>query len=66
MTTREAPAQQEPRSEKVGIAVTPSEKRAVVAVAAIRETDASNLCRENPIAEIVAEYRRLQGTGKAA
>lgn len=52
---------QESRTEKVGIAVTPSEKRAVRAIAALRETDESNLCRAMPIAEIVAEYRRIQG-----
>ena len=51
----------EPRTEKVAIAVTPSEKRAIVAVAALRESDASNLCRTMPIDDIVAEYRRLQG-----
>ena len=56
----------EPRNEKVGIAVTASEKRAITAVAALRETDASNLCREVPVAEIVAEYRRLQGKSEAA
>lgn len=57
---------QESRIEKVGLAVTPSEKRAVRAVAALRETDESNLCREVPIADIVAEYRRLQGVADVA
>jgi hypothetical protein len=54
---------QESRTEKVAIAVTKTEKAAVRAVAAIRETDESNLCREVPIADIVAEYRRLQLVG---
>ena len=55
----------EPRNEKVAIAVTKTEKAAVRAIAAIRETDESNLCRETPIREIVAEYRRLQGATAA-
>lgn len=64
---QENPVSQESRTEKVGIAVTASEKRAVRAVAALRETDESNLCRDMPIADIVAEYRRLQGkSGRAA
>jgi hypothetical protein len=54
---------QESRTEKVAIAVTKTEKAAVRAVAAIRETDESNLCREVPIADILAEYRRLQLVG---
>jgi hypothetical protein len=57
----EAP-QVEPRNEKVAIAVTRTEKAAVRAIAAIRETDESNICRLMPIEEIVAEYRRLQAT----
>ena len=57
----DAPALQESRTEKVALAVTRSEKTAIVAVAAIRETDASNLCRAVSIADIVTEYRRLQG-----
>lgn len=52
--------ERESRTERVAIAVTPSEKRAVRAVAALREVDESNLCREVPIADIVAEYRRAQ------
>lgn len=55
---------QESRTERIGLAVTPTEKRAVQAVAALRETDESNLCRQTPIADVVAEYRRLQGKGK--
>ena len=51
---------QESRTEKVSIAVTRSEKRAVKALAALRETDESNLCRDMPIRRIVSEYRRLQ------
>lgn len=50
----------ESRTEKVALSVTKTEKAAVRAIAALRETDESNLCREVPIAEIVAEYRRLQ------
>lgn len=51
---------QESRTEKVAIAVTKTEKAAVRAVAALRETDESNLCRSMPIDAILAEYRRLQ------
>lgn len=48
------------RSEKVAIAVTLDEKRAVRGLAAIRGTDESNLVRSLPIAEIVAEFNRLK------
>lgn len=51
---------QESRTEKVAIAVTATEKRAVRALAALRGTDESNLCRTLPIAEIVAEFERLR------
>ncbi len=53
---------QESRTEKVAIAVTRTEKAAVRAIAALRESDESNLCRTTPIAEVLAEYRRLQAT----
>lgn len=52
--------EQESRTEKVAIAVTKTEKAAVRAIAALQETDESNLCRAKPIEEIVTEYRRLQ------
>lgn len=52
--------QAESKTEKVAIAVTPSEKRAIRGLAAIRGTDESNLCRSLPITEIVAEFERLQ------
>ena len=51
---------QESRTERVAITVTPSEKRAVRAVAAIRGTNESDLCRENTITEIVAEFERVR------
>lgn len=57
---------QESRTEKVAIAVTPSEKRAVRGLAAIRGTDESNLVRSMPIAEIVAEFARLQAADRGA
>lgn len=57
---------QESRTEKVAIAVTKTEKTAVRAVAAVRGSDESNLCRAMPIDEIVAEYRRLQAATNAA
>lgn len=55
-----AEPQAESRTEKVAIAVTPSEKRAVRGLAALRSTDESNLCRALPIAEIVAEFERIR------
>lgn len=48
------------RNDKVAIAVTAKEKRAVRAVSALRGTDESNLCRTMTIAEIVAEFERLR------
>lgn len=56
---------QESRNEKVAIAVTKTEKTAVRVIAGIRETDESNLCRTTPIADIVAEYRRIQSATEA-
>lgn len=57
---QEAAEKQETRTEKVGVAVTPTEKRAVRAIAALRGTDESNLVRTNTIADIVAEFERLR------
>lgn len=53
-------AAQESRTERVAITVTPSEKRAVRAVAALRGTNESDLVRENSIADIVVEFERLR------
>ena len=61
---RETTEAQETRTERIGIAVTPSEKRAVRAVAALYETDESNLCRDKSISDIVAAYRKFQGKAK--
>ena len=55
-----APAQ-ESKSERAAVALTPSEKRAVRAVAALRGTDESNLIRTTTVAEIVAEFERRGG-----
>lgn len=55
-------AQEESRSERVGVAVTPSEKRAIRGVAALKGTDESNLVRSTTIADIVAEFERLRAT----
>lgn len=57
---------QESRTEKVAIAVTKTEKSAVRAIAALRETDESNLCRTTPIDDIVTEFRRLQSAPVSA
>ena len=43
------------------VALTPSEKRAVRAIAALRGTDESNLIRTTPVSEIVAEFERRGG-----
>ena len=56
----------ESRTDRVTISVTPTEKRAVQAIAALSETDESNLCRARPIADVVAEYRRLQAATRDA
>ena len=55
-----APAQ-ESKTERAAVALTPSEKRAVRAIAALRGTDESNLIRTTPVADIVAEFERLGG-----
>jgi hypothetical protein len=56
--------QPESRTEKVAIAVTPTEKRAVRGLAAIRGGDESNLVRSMTIAEIVAEFEKLQAVAQ--
>jgi len=61
---KETTEAQETRTERIALAVTPSEKRAVRAVAALNETDESNLCRDVTISDIVAAYRKYQGKGK--
>lgn len=57
---------QESRSERAAIALTPTEKRAVRAVAAVRGTDESNLLRTTTIADVVKEFERLRATGGEA
>jgi hypothetical protein len=65
MPTASAPAQdesqKESRSEKVAIACTPTEKRAIRAIAALRDSDESNLLRAMRIDEIVVEFERIRG-----
>lgn len=51
---------QESRTEKVAVAITPSEKRAIVAVAALRGTDQSNLLHEMSVDDAVTEFERVQ------
>jgi hypothetical protein len=48
------------RSERVTIAVTVLERRAIRAVAAIRGVDESHLVRSMPISDIVAEFERVR------
>ena len=52
---------QESKTERAAVALTPSEKRAVRAISALRGTDESNLMRTTPVADIVAEFERLGG-----
>jgi hypothetical protein len=49
---------QESRTERIGVAVTPTEKVAVRVIAGLRGTDESNLVRSTPIADIVAEFEQ--------
>lgn len=56
----------ESRTEKVAIAVTPTEKAAVRAIAAIRGTDESNLVRSTTIADIVSEFETIRGERAAS
>ena len=51
---------QETKTERASLAVTPSEKRAIKAVAAARETDESNLLRSTLLADVVEEYGRIR------
>lgn len=59
---------QESRTERVTVAVTPFEKKAVKAVAAARDTDESNLLRSAPVDTVVDDYMRIRAlvTGEAA
>ena len=52
---------QESKTERAAVALTPSEKRAVRAIAALRGTDESNLIRTMPVADIVAEFEKRGG-----
>lgn len=60
MQSTTSEAQEETRSERLSIAITPSEKRAIKAVAAIRGMEESVLVRSMPVPEIVAEFDRIQ------
>lgn len=51
---------QEVRSERVTVTVTPSEKRAVKAVAAAREIEESTLLRTTPLADVIEEHRKIR------
>lgn len=59
---------QESRTERVTVAVTPFEKKAVKAVAAARDTDESNLLRTTPVDVVLDDYLRIRAlvTGEAA
>jgi hypothetical protein len=58
--------QQEGRTERASMAVTRSEKHAIRAVAAARETDESNLLRVCSLAEVLAEYERIRAVVSSA
>lgn len=65
MPTQAAPAQ-ESRTEKVAVSITPSEKRAIIAVAALRGTDQSNLLHEMSVDDAVTEFERVQTAAERA
>lgn len=50
---------QESRSERAAVAVTPHEKRALWFMAGHRKSSESELLRNHPISDIVADYDRL-------
>lgn len=50
---------QESRTERATLALTPTEKRAVQFVANVRQTTESDLLRTTLLADVVAEYDRL-------
>jgi hypothetical protein len=56
---------QESRTERASITLTPSEKRAVRAIAALRGTDESNLLRTTPVADVMTEFERLRVSSEA-
>lgn len=61
MTPTNLTAQEtESRSEKVAVAVTPSQRRAIVGLAAIRGTDMSNLLHDFSVSRIVEEFERIR------
>ncbi len=51
---------QESRTEVVSISCTPTEARAVKAIAALRNTPASDLLRKMRLRDIVKEYERVR------
>lgn len=60
--------EQESRTARVTVTVTPLEKKAVKAVAAARDTDESSLLRSTLLVDILVEYERIRAlvTGEAA
>ena len=58
--------QGESRTEKVGVAVTPSQKRAIVVVAEMRDTDQSNLLHEMSVQDVVVEFERIKAASGVA
>ena len=56
----------EARSERVSLAVTPTEKKAVRVLAVLYETDESNLLRTSSLADLMQEYHRLEAARGAA
>lgn len=60
--------EQEQRTERVSMAVTPFEKKALKGVAAARDTDESNILREMSLDAVVAEFASIRAlvAGEAA
>jgi hypothetical protein len=53
-------AQQDRRTARISMAVTPEEHRGATVVALMHETDVSNLLRTSSLAEIMEEFHRIQ------
>lgn len=59
MTRALEESQEEQRSERVALAVTPTEKRALKLVAAVNDASVSDLLRGRTVEDVLEEYGRL-------
>lgn len=58
--------EQESRTERVAVAVTPTEARRIKAAAILNDTDVSNLLRSLSVEDAVTEGERAQAAAQAA